>query len=94
MNEKLVSQLRHIVSRFPEIKEVLLFGSRAHGDFKQFSDIDLAVKAPKLSDMDWLTFSEQVENELDTLLKIDLTRWENASVELKNQIQECYQEII
>jgi len=94
MNEELIDQLRMIVKRYPEIESVSLFGSRAYGDNGETSDIDLAVMAPNLSDMDWLNFSEQVENELNTLLKIDLIRWETASSKLKDEIEACQQMII
>ena len=83
-----------IVKRFPGIVKVMLFGSRAHGDFGKTSDIDLAVVAPELSQKDWLDFSEQVENELDTLLKIDLIRWETASSRLREEIEVCHLVIV
>lgn len=91
MNELLITQLRKIAARCPDIQSILLFGSRAHGDYSNFSDIDLAIKAPKISDRDWLLFAEQIENELDTLLKIDLVLYEQVSEELKQQINQCSQ---
>ncbi|WP_419961167.1 nucleotidyltransferase family protein [Psychrobacillus sp. BM2] len=93
MNELLKTQVREIATRYPEIQSVLLFGSRAHGDYNNFSDIDLAIKAPKISDKDWLSLNEQLENELDTLLKIDLVLYEQVSEELQRQIDQCYQVI-
>ncbi|WP_342509351.1 nucleotidyltransferase domain-containing protein [Sporosarcina sp. FSL K6-2383] len=58
MNELLVKQLRDIVSQYPEVETILLFGLRAYGDFNRLSDIDLAVKAPGLSEMQWLLLAE------------------------------------
>lgn len=91
MNEFLITQLREIANSYSEIQSVLLFGSRAHGDYNNFSDIDLAIKAPRISDKDWLLLTEQIENELDTLLKIDLVLYEKVSEELQGQINQCYQ---
>ena len=91
MNELLITQLREIANSYSEIQSVLLFGSRAHGDYNNFSDIDLAIKAPRISDKDWLLLTEQIENELDTLLKIDLVLYEKVSEELQGQINQCYQ---
>lgn len=91
MNELLIKQLRGIARRYPEIQAVLLFGSRAHGDYNHLSDIDLAIKAPNLAQKDWLLLTEQIENELDTLLKIDLILYEQVSKELQEQINQCYQ---
>lgn len=36
-------------SDFPEIDEVVLFGSRAMGNYKKGSDIDLAIKGAEVS---------------------------------------------
>lgn len=91
MNELLITQIREIATRYPQIQSVLLFGSRAHGDNNNFSDIDLAIKASNISDKDWLLLTEQIENELDTLLKIDLVLYERVSEELQGQINQCYQ---
>ncbi|NBX83871.1 nucleotidyltransferase domain-containing protein [bacterium] len=54
----------------PQIHRVILFGSRAKGNFKTGSDIDLAIEAPDLSLTDLL----RLQVELDDLLlpyKID-----------------------
>ena len=32
------------ISKYPEIEEVIIFGSRAMGNYKKGSDIDLALK--------------------------------------------------
>jgi uncharacterized protein len=40
--------IRETVYRFPEVEEVWLFGSRAMGNFRNGSDIDLALKGPQI----------------------------------------------
>ena len=42
--EEIVQALR----RFPEIDEALLFGSRAKGNYKPGSDVDIAIKGRKI----------------------------------------------
>lgn len=49
------------------VKKVVLFGSRARGDFKQRSDIDLAVQGG-----DYNGFALAVEEETSTLLRYDV----------------------
>ncbi len=49
------------------IKEVILFGSRARGDYKRASDIDLAVRGG-----DIFRFSLDVEEETSTPLEFDV----------------------
>lgn len=36
-------------SKYPEVEEVILFGSRAKGNYRKGSDIDLAIKGDKSS---------------------------------------------
>ena len=65
------------------IEKLILFGSRARGDFRRTSDIDLAV-----SGGDFARFALDVEEETSTLLKydfVDLDR--NIQEELLKSIQ-------
>jgi uncharacterized protein len=44
--------MRHIlesVRAFPEISQLVLFGSRAKGTYKKASDVDLAIKGPSVT---------------------------------------------
>ncbi len=49
-----------------DIKKLILFGSRARGDFKRTSDIDLAVEGGNIS-----AFAVQVDEEVSTLYPYD-----------------------
>lgn len=42
--EQDLTLIHQAVTRFPEINEVILFGSRAKGNYKPGSDVDLAIK--------------------------------------------------
>lgn len=67
-----VSRIRAVFARYPQISQVILYGSRAKGNFRSGSDIDLTVKGKGLT-YDNLN---QLEFELDDLLlpyKIDLS---------------------
>ena len=50
-----------------DIKKLILFGSRARGDFKRTSDIDLAVEGGNIS-----AFAVQGDEEVSTLLEFDI----------------------
>ena len=66
--EKLVS----VFNKYNQIEKVIVYGSRAKGNYKPGSDIDLTLVAPKLS----LTELLKIENEIDDLLlpyKVDLS---------------------
>ena len=44
LTDKSYKELLDILSSIPEIEEVLIFGSRARGDFWRASDVDLSIK--------------------------------------------------
>ena len=37
------------IQEFPEIEEVILFGSRAKGNYKKGSDVDIAIKGDRIT---------------------------------------------
>src|SRR5438105_11177988 len=41
------------IAAHPKVDRVLLYGSRARGDFRDGSDIDLAVDAPTMTQTEW-----------------------------------------
>ena len=64
------------LARKYQIEKVILFGSRARGDYKRVSDIDLAVVGG-----DFVSFSLDVDEDTSTLLKFDI-------VNLSGKVQE------
>jgi len=63
-------------ARFPEIAEAYLFGSRARGDHKPRSDIDLAVKAPALAPETLAALADYLNEETLLPYFIDLVHYE------------------
>lgn len=57
--------------KYQEIEKIVLFGSRARGDYTNRSDIDLAIFTKDMQFHQKYAFIEDIEN-TDTLLKIDL----------------------
>lgn len=65
------------------VDKVILFGSRARGDYKRVSDIDLAV-----SGGNFVRFAVDVDEETSTLLKFDLVNLDgNVQEELRDVIE-------
>ena len=62
------------------IKKVILFGSRARGDFKEKSDIDLAVQGG-----DFIRFMLDVNEETSTLLSFDII---NLDEKIQSELRE------
>ena len=75
IKQVVLDEIISIAKRY-QIKRLILFGSRARGDFRRTSDIDLAV-----SGGDFTRFALDVEEETSTLLKYDF-------VDLDRNIQE------
>ena len=65
----------HKLVALPFVKTVYLFGSRARGDARAKSDIDLAVECPSASFQQWQEVLDIVED-ADTLLAIDVVRYD------------------
>ena len=72
-------------SALPEVRRVILFGSRARGDAGERSDIDLAIDAPGVHLRQWYNIADVVE-ELETLLPIDLVFLAEATSTLLDKI--------
>jgi predicted nucleotidyltransferase len=41
--ETTIAKIRAVLARFPEVEKAILYGSRAKGNFKTGSDIDLTL---------------------------------------------------
>ena len=49
LTEKDIELIRSAIKQHPEIEEIMVFGSRAIGNYKNGSDLDLAVKGSGVS---------------------------------------------
>ena len=66
IKSQVLEQIYELEKKY-ELETVILFGSRARGDFREKSDIDLAVLGEKTGQ-----FRIALEEETDTLLKYDV----------------------
>lgn len=70
-----IEEIRGLAKKYG-VSRVILFGSRARGDFKRVSDIDLAV-----SGGDIVRFAIDVDEETSTLLEYDIVSLDGAMQE-------------
>jgi predicted nucleotidyltransferase len=63
--------------RFPFVREVRVFGSRATGHARRASDIDLAISAPEATAAQWLELAAALEA-APIIYEVDLVRTERA----------------
>lgn len=88
LTEKEMEIVHGVFRQFPRIKKIIIFGSRAMGNFKKGSDIDLAIVGKAEDDL--VTRISGILNEETTLpYKFDIVHYETiSSIELKRHIDE------
>lgn len=64
LQEEVIKNINEVFSKYPEIKKVFLYGSRAKGNFKTGSDIDLSLIGDRLNN----SLLNKISCELDDLL--------------------------
>lgn len=50
LKETLISRVNSVFDKYPEIEEVIIYGSRAKGSHREGSDIDITLKGTGLTD--------------------------------------------
>ena len=89
LKEETIDRMQTVFSYFPEVEKAILYGSRAKGNFKPNSDIDITLTGDLLN----LDLLNQIEWKLDDLLlpyKIDLSILQHLkNDELIKKIQEA-----
>lgn len=64
LKEAIILQINNVFSHHPEVEKVLIYGSRAKGNYRTGSDIDLTLQGKQLS----LFTLNKIGAELDELL--------------------------
>ena len=64
LSDQVITKIIDVFTKFPEVKEVILYGSRAKGNYKRGSDIDLAIKGKNIS----ISYLSKIKNDIDDLL--------------------------
>ena len=79
---EVIEEIRKLARKY-DVTKVILFGSRARGDFKRTSDIDIAVTGG-----DFVRFALDVDEETSTLLEYDIVDLDNdMQDELRDSIK-------
>ena len=79
---ELMAQIIELAEKY-NVKKMVLFGSRARGDFKGTSDIDIAVTGGDIP-----RFTLDLDEETDTLLEYDVVDMdESVQEELRDAIE-------
>ncbi len=82
---EIISFLNNIILN-NKIERIIVCGSRAFGDFEQYSDLDLAIDAPNITKYEWLKLKEFVTYELRTVVRVSLVHYSSNPQKLKERI--------
>ena len=89
LSTQTLQKIRDVFVQYPQVEEVVLYGSRARGDYKNGSDIDLTLRGG--DDTLTHTILSRIANDLDDQLlpyTIDLSIFENIrNPEMVEQIE-------
>lgn len=84
---RVLDELKKFIVQTINPEKIVLFGSRARGDAQDRSDIDIAIEVPKASSWAWSKFVLDLKEQSQTLLPIDVVRFENAKPSLRRIIE-------
>jgi predicted nucleotidyltransferase len=74
LSDKNCTLIKNVFSNFPKIEKVIVFGSRASGNYRPGSDIDFAIIGNEL-DFDYITKINVKLNDLELLYKFDIVNY-------------------
>ncbi len=77
LSDLVINDISGVFAGEPNIREVLIFGSRAKGNYTDNSDIDLALKGSDLTMKYLLNLSLKMDD-LDPLYKIDMVVYDDS----------------
>lgn len=85
IDESIIEDIVNVIRKYKEVKRAVIFGSRARGDYKKTSDIDIALFGDNLTN----TINTKIFFEIDELYmpyKVDLINFNTLGKE--NKIRE------
>ena len=71
--------IKNALSHYPEIEQAIIFGSRAKGNYKPGSDIDIALKGKRITEKHVFQLRDELEEQLPLPYFFDLIRYDSIS---------------
>lgn len=73
-----IQKIQSVFEKYPEIQKVIIYGSRAKGNFREGSDIDITLKGKNL-DYSLLSSIERDIDNLNTPYLFDISIWDKLN---------------
>ncbi|WP_027340617.1 nucleotidyltransferase domain-containing protein [Halonatronum saccharophilum] len=71
LKEEVVEEIVRVIGQEEKIEKAVIFGSRARGDWRKGSDIDIGIYAKGMDSKDFNLLRDELE-QLDIIYKIDV----------------------
>jgi predicted nucleotidyltransferase len=81
LKQRDIDNITFALKKYPEIEEAIIFGSRAMGNYKNGSDIDLAVKGKNITHRTLASLNSILEEELPIPFFFDIVDYGKISSE-------------
>ena len=85
LEKRVIKRLITFFKKYDFIDQVLLFGSRARGDYGKSSDIDLCIFSNTMTNLEFSKLKFELD-ELPIFHKIDIVHFKKVDKELQNNI--------
>lgn len=79
ISERSFGLIREAFKKYPEVENVLIFGSRARGTHRPGSDIDLAIMGAKCSEYTALNLASYLNEELPIPYFVDVVNYDSLT---------------
>jgi len=86
LKDSIIIKIKDVLLKYDEIEKALIFGSRARGDYKKTSDIDIAIFSHNMTSSR-INLLRNDFDDLDIIYTVDVVDFNKLSKEeLKNNI--------
>lgn len=82
LEPKIIEDIKNILKKYPEVEKAVIFGSRARGNYRKGSDIDITLFGDKLTNSINTKIFYEIDN-LYLIYNIDLINFNTLSEEDK-----------
>ena len=83
LDAALIAQIVDSIVRLASSKRIIIYGSRARGDYSPTSDIDIAVECDEGKEL----IRNEIDDGIRTLLKMDIVDIDEVGSQLRSEIE-------
>ena len=90
LSEEDINEIKEIIAQFSDVKEMLIIGSRAKGNYKKTSDVDIVLKGKNITHSTIVGISGKLNDETLMPYHFDVINYNTISNKaLIKHIEQC-----